>query len=615
MTGRGGGHGGWQRRQAGGARPEARLADSRVRAEADLRAELARIDRRPYPAYKDLRGAYALGDLTLAIDHVQGDPFAAPSRLRLRLPRRGALDPALDGASAARRVALADFLARRAARAIDAAVRGGRAGRQGSGKSGEIRLDAPGAEVLERSACRLTDDWAELRLSAGLPAAGRTVLGHEAAALLLDILPGIALAALRLDPDDVAAARRHCDAVEDARALRDQLAARGLVAFVADGAILPRASGVSQRPLGGAVPFAAPPELRVTLAAPHAGALTGMGVPAGLTLIVGGGYHGKSTLLAALARGVYDHPPGDGRERVVARADAAVIRAEDGRRVAEVDISPFIGALPSGGDTARFSTDNASGSTSQAANIVEALEAGCRTLLMDEDTCATNFLIRDARMQRLVPADREPITPFVDRVRALWRERGVSTILVLGGSGDYLGLADTVIWMDAYHPREVTARAHAIAAEVGPPRRPEAAGPLPPPVPRVPDPASLDAAPAGRPGGRARIRARGTEEIAYGTEAIDLRAVEQLVDPSQTRAIGALLAHAVARGHLDGRRTIAAALALLDTDLDRAGLDLVAERPGEHPGDLARPRALEIAAALNRLRTLRVRQVAPVAPP
>jgi predicted ABC-class ATPase len=328
-----------------------------------------------------------------------------------------------------------------------------------------------------------------------------------------------------------------------------------------------------------------------------------MGIPEGLTVIVGGGFHGKSTLLSAVARGVYDHIPGDGRERAVTRADGVVIRAEDGRRVAGVDISPFIGALPSGGSTERFSTDNASGSTSQAANIVEALETGCRLLIMDEDTCATNFLIRDARMQRLVPADREPITPFVDRVHDLRAGLGVSTLLVLGGSGDYLGVADTVIWMDAYRPREITARAHAVAAGVGPPREVAPPRPIGAPPARIPDPASVSA----ERGGRDRVRAHGTEEISFGHEAIDLRAVEQLVGPSQTRAIGALLAHATVRGYLDGHRTIADLAALLDGDLDRLGLDLLAPRSGEHPGDLARPRMLEVAAALNRLRTLRVR--------
>ena len=564
------------------------------------------MDRRPYPAYKELRGAWGVpargsGAVTLFIDHVQGDPFAAPSRVRVRLPRagEGRLDPALDGASRVRRVALGDFLARRAERAVGRLV--GRGG-QGSGKSGQVLLDAPGQEVLERSACLVADEWVELRLSVGLPAAGRSVLGREAAALLIDTLPAIAWEALRLGPEDVAAARRHLDAVEDARALRAQLRERGLVAFVADGAILPRASGVSQRPLGDAVPFVSPPALRVTLDAPHAGPIAGMGVPEGLTVIVGGGFHGKSTLLSAVARGVYDHAPGDGRERVVTRGDGVVIRAEDGRRVAGVDISPFIGPLPNGGSTAHFGTDNASGSTSQAANIVEAIEAGSRLLIMDEDTCATNFLIRDARMQRLVPAEHEPITPFVDRVQDLRAGLGVSTLLVLGGSGDYLGVADTVIWMDAYRPQEVTARARQIAAEVGPQRVSGPARPIAAPPDRIPDPASVSA----ERGGRDRVRAHGTEEISFCHEAIDLRAVEQLVDPSQTRATGALLAHAVARGYIDGRNTIAAILALLDADLDRAGLDLLAQRAGEHPGDLARPRMLELAAALNRLRTLRV---------
>ena len=575
--------------------------DGRTRSAEELRAALARLDRAPYPAYKELRGTWALGAITLFIDHVQGDPFAAPSRVRVRAARtvEGAPERGLDGDSHARRVALADFLARRGSRAVERHARRG----QGSGKSGEVRIDTPGQEVLERSACRVTDEWAELRLSAGLPAAGRSILGREAAELLLETLPTIAWEALRLSTDDAAAARTLIDTVEDAQALRAQLREHRLVAFIADGAILPRASGVSQRPLDGAVPFSSPPELRVTLHAPHAGAVVGMGVPEGLTTIVGGGFHGKSTLLAAIARGPYDHIPGDGREQVVAREDAVVIRAEDGRRVAAVDISPFIGTLPSGGSTARFSTDNASGSTSQAANIVEAIEVGGRVLVMDEDTCATNFLIRDARMRRLVPAAHEPITPFVDRVRDLYTTLGVSTILVLGGSGDYLGVADTVIWMDAYRPHEVTAQAHIIAAEVDTAGEPSATHPFGAPPARIPDPASINAERRGRD----RVRARGTEEIAFGQEEIDLRAVEQIVDPSQTRAIGGLLAHAVARGHLDGQRSLADALAALDADLDQTGLDLLAERPGEHPGELARPRMLEVAAAINRLRTLRVR--------
>jgi len=510
----------------GGPRCDEGPHDGRPRSGEELRAALTRLDRGPYPAYKALRGSWDLGAVTLFIDHVQGDPFAAPSRVRVRVPRarQGALDPALDGASRARRVALGDFLARRGARAVERHARRG----QGSGRSGEVRIDAPGQEVLERSACRVADEWVELRLSAGLPAAGRSILGREAAALLVDTLPTIAWEALRLTTaEELVAARRHLDTVEDARALRAQLADHGLVAFIADGAILPRVSGVSQRPLVGAVPFESPPELRVELQTPHAGAVVGMGVPEGLTVIVGGGFHGKSTILSAIARGPYEHLPGDGRERVVARADATVIRAEDGRRVAEVDISPFIGALPSGGGTARFSTENASGSTSQAANIMEAIEAGCRTLIMDEDTCATNFLIRDARMRRLVPSEREPITPFVDRVRDLHAGLGISTLLVLGGSGDYLGVADTVVWMDAYRPREVTARAHAIAAEdsvsvpVAP--RPFAPPPRASPIRRASAPNVAGVTACGR-AGRRRSPSAGRRSICARSSRSSIRA-------------------------------------------------------------------------------------------
>ncbi|MFN8512951.1 MAG: ABC-ATPase domain-containing protein [Thermomicrobiales bacterium] len=340
----------------------------------------------------------------------------------------------------------------------------------------------------------------------------------------------------------------------------------------------------------------------MTLETPHAGTVAGMGIPEGLTVIVGGGFHGKSTLLSA-ARGVYDHAPGDGRERVVTRADGVVIRAGGMGGAWRAWISRRSSARCSAARP-RASTPT----TRRAARRRRRTSwrrwrwARCRLLIMDEDTCATNFLIRDARMQRLVPAERADHA--VRGPRDLRAELGVSTLLVLdGGSGDYLGVADTVIWMDAYRPREVTARAHAVAAEVGPPREVPPARPIGAPLERA-----CPTRPASAPSGAGGIGAGARhEEISFGHEAIDLRAVEQLVDPSQTRAIGGLLTHAVARGYLDGRRTLADLLALLDADLDRLGLDLLAQRQGEHPGELARPRMLEVAAALNRLRTLRVR--------
>ncbi len=383
----------------------------------NLQRTLHRIDGKGYPAYKDIRGSYSFDDFTLFIDHVQGDPFAAPSRLRARMPMRVAGFPPNTRANGSRVIALRDFLA-----GIFSGECGDVSDRsRGSGKSGLIAMDRPEQEILERSSIIVTDEFVEARFVVGLPARGRRVLGRQAAAMLCGDIPKIIDAALKYASINKRYLMAHLNAAEDADALRAQLPRLGLVAFVADGSILPRRSGVDDRPLGGdnVVPFRSPDSLRVEVGLPHAGRVGGMGIPAGVTLIVGGGYHGKSTLLSALERGVYNHIPGDGRELVVTDPTAVKIRAEDGRRVEGVDIRPFINNLPDHSNAAAFRTDNASGSTSQAANIIEALEVGAKTLLLDEDTCATNLMIRDARMQSLVEKSGEPITPFIDRVRQL----------------------------------------------------------------------------------------------------------------------------------------------------------------------------------------------------
>jgi len=560
-----------------------------------LRALLERLDGKGYKAYQDIRGVYRAGQIELAIDHVQGDPFASPSRVRLMAPVSALNLP--EHASEVRRMALENYLARRA-RAI---IPGLGVRRTGTGKSNQIFVDAGEQEVMPRSACRIFGDRVELRLSVGLPAVGRTILGRSAAELLTEALPRLARATLWIS--DLSEAEHFVDVVEDAHALREQLRPNGLVAFVGDDSILPRESGVSQRPLKGrVVPFRSPRELRVELDTPNSGKVVGMGIPEGVTLIVGGGFHGKSTLLSALARGVYDHVPGDGRERVVARADAVKIRAEDGRRIVGVNLSPFIHDLPLGRSTRCFTTDDASGSTSQAANILEAVEVGAGLLLMDEDTCATNFMVRDRAMRELVPQEAEPIVPLIDRIRQLYEEAGISSILVVGGAGDYFEVADTVIWMHEYRPEVVTSRAKEIASRyeqhVGSP--PDA---WRPPTPRVPVPASIDPT----RGDRTKVKARGTEEVGFGYESIDLRQVEQIVDPSQTRFIGDALVYALRAGIIDGKRTISEVLDQLEAHIRELSIDVISPHSG-HPGDYAMARRYEIAAALNRLRTLEVRQ-------
>jgi len=561
----------------------------------DLRRILNRIDGKGYPAYKDIRGGYEFPGFTLLIDHVQGDPFAAPSRLRVRVPQTIAGYPSDTYTNPSRRNALADFLTR----AFDAAC-SHLSGRRGSGKSGLMAIDRPGQQILERTSVLVDEAAVEARFVVGLPAAGRRVLGRQAAAMLCDDLLRIVESALHFSANNQAALYRQVKNVEDADWLRSHLAVNDLVAFVADGAVLPRRSGVDDRPLReGAILFQSPPSLRAEFHLPNAGPVAGMGIPNGVTLIVGGGYHGKSTLLNALERGVYDHIPGDGRELVVTDEGAVKIRAEDGRAVSGVDISPFIGTLPNGADTRRFSTANASGSTSQAANIVEALEAGARVLLVDEDTAATNFMIRDHRMQELIAKEREPITPFIDKVRQVYDERGVSTVLVMGGSGDYFDVADTAIAMDAYVPHDVTDQARAIAQRYRAERRQEGGDRFGEVTPRVPLAGSLDPSKGRR---EVKISARGVKTILFGTSEIDLTAVEGLVQSSQLNAIGQALYYTRER-YMDRHRALPEILDAVMADIDREGLDVLDRRS---VGDLARFRRYELAAALNRLRTLRV---------
>lgn len=587
MKGRGrGGH----RRE----RPQARLAS-----ETDLAASLRALDGQAYGAYRALYGPqFPVGDFRLSFDHVQGDPFAAPSRVVLHFEASLPGLPEEFHETADRRRASADFFLRAVFGRL--ASQGG-GGKVGSGKSSRLGILAPGPEVLDRTALVLDPDGGgRVRLTLGLPAAGRRILGREAADLVTRRLPAILTETLARGQYDPAALRAHVEAVEDQVALRASLEAAGLIAFVADGSILPRKSGVDPRPLPDAVAFEAPASLAVELEAPHAGRLRGLGIRRGITLVVGGGYHGKSTLLDALAHCVLDHVPGDGRESCVTSEATVCVRAEDGRAVAGVDLRPFIHDLPMGRDAAAFETADASGSTSQAAAIVEALEAGARSLLVDEDTAATNFMIRDARMRRLVPAASEPITPFLDRVRQLSEEQGVSSVLVVGGAGDYLDVADCVIRMDTYQPADVTVEAQEVRTSLplDPVAAPQAPGPWLPAKPRVPVPSSLDPSRGRR---AERVRSHATRGIDFGQEEIDLSLVAQLVDPAQARLVGDLLLE-LGRGGCDGRRSLPEVLDRFEARLAEGGIEGVAETGF---GDRASVRRFELAAALNRLRSLR----------
>ncbi len=556
-----------------------------------LQSTLDRIDRKGYGAYKDLQGSHDLREFTLFVDRVQRDPFAPPSLVRVRTKENRFEGKLYE--NPVRRFAFEDFLTRAMGLALGRAVRGNR----GSGGSGRIEIQHPSQIVVPRTSVVVTDGYVEARLGVGLPARGRTVDARAARTMLLEELPRAVREALTPAQEggaDEDAALAHVETVEDAERLRDMLPGLGLVAFVADGAILPRESGASDRPLkGGAVPFRSPEELRVKVELPNRGEVAGMGVPEGVTLIAGGGFHGKSTLLSALSWGVYDHVPGDGREYVVTRGNAAKVRAEDGRSVAGVDISATIGELPGGRSTTSFSTPNASGSTSQAANIAEALEIGTSLLLVDEDTSATNFMIRDERMRELVR--KEPISPFIDLVRPLHDSLGVSTVVVVGGVGDYLDAADLVVLMEDYEPSDATARAREVR-ERFPGRFPTGPGEVRPPKGRKVRASSIDL----QRGKRETARGRGLHTMELGRERVDLSYLEQLAEAGQTEAIARMVGEfAAGRGSRGVAEVVGGALEIVSRD----GLDSLGNFRG-HPGELSLPRPQEVAAAINRIRPL-----------
>ncbi|WP_276936686.1 ABC-ATPase domain-containing protein [Faecalibaculum rodentium] len=550
----------------------------------DLKEILRRIEGRPYPAYKDTRGTYAFGPFLLSIDHVQGDPFAAPSDVSVLVKDPGF--PAEILRTRQTRIAAEDRILRFFGQALHRQSRPGK----GSGKSGKLSVTRPGQEILERTSCHLYEDGSvRVRFNIGFPANGRRILARELERILFVTLPTVVNESLiykNYTPKMKEELQETWQLAMDQTAIRDQLKALGLAAFVADGSILPRESGVSQKPMQEAVAFAAPESLAVEVETPFRGRIRGLGIRKGVTLIAGGGYHGKSTLLEALERGVYDHIAGDGRELVITDETAVKSRAEDGRSVQDVNISGFITNLPNGKDTVAFSTEDASGSTSQAAGLAEAIEAGTKTLLMDEDTSAANFMIRDNLMQEVVHGDQEPIIPFMDRVRELYEKDGISTILVAGSSGAFFSKADTVIQMDQYMPLDITEKAkNAAKAYVF--REKENLQPFDCRSERIPHKVKESE--------RSKVRSRGMDTISVDRQDIDMRYVEQLVDPEQLAAIGQLLKLAN-REIVDDSRTLTEVVDVLEDRMNAGALDETVRGHG------ARPRKQEILAAFNRQR-------------
>ncbi|MCI8865636.1 MAG: ABC-ATPase domain-containing protein [Lachnospiraceae bacterium] len=575
----------------------------------ELRTLLRSIDHKSYPAYKSLAGAYQFGSYSLSIDHVQGDPFASPSSLHVEIPHKDAGFPAPYYENPYGRVALQDFLTRK----LSSLFEDFNFKAKGSGKSGLMSITRCGQEVLERSACQITKTHVVARFHIGFPAFGRTINAGELEKILFDFLPRCVESCFfyrRLDGKKVEAA---VFLAEDQQAIRQILKEEKLVAFVANGAILPRKSGVSDLPLKESVPFTSPAAMERAFTLPHKGLIRGMAIPEGITLIVGGGYHGKSTLLEALQMGVYNHISGDGREYVITDDTAIKLRAEDGRSIRNVDISLFINDLPNKKDTRSFSTPDASGSTSQAAGVIEGVEAGSRLFLIDEDTSATNFMVRDDFMQQVISREKEPITPFLERARDLFEEAGISTILVAGSSGAFFYIADKILQMDCYRPVDITQPVKALCQSHPAPRIQ---------APNFAVPGFIRALPAPKPAGRGghgsdrrrggsgsddrggrhehmKVKTFGRDSFSLNKETVDMRYVEQLADSEQTNALAHLLRFGLEQV-IDGKKTVRQTVSLLFDTLDKKGWEPFCS--SYVPCGLAKPRKQEIFACLNRFR-------------
>ena len=564
-----------------------------MKSSVELKNELFKIDGKGYKAYKVLEGKYDFKKYVLSIDHVQGDPFASPSRVRIIIDNKIAQIPEELFDNKNKEIAVCDFLTR----LFSKNIKNQSEKIFGSGKSGLIEISRCPQEILERTAIIRNKNFFEARFYVGFPARGRSVLARELEKIIFNIIPNIVENTFIYKNINKLNLINRVKLIEDQFYIRKNLKKKGLVAFVANESILPRESGVSARPLRNGKKFISPQALEVEFDTPNRGKIKGMGIPKGITLIIGGGYHGKSTLLRALELGIYNHIEGDGREFVITDESALKVRAEDGRAITSTDISLFINNLPNGKDTIKFNTENASGSTSQAANIIEAIESKSKVLLIDEDTSATNFMIRDDIMQQLVVKEKEPITPFIDVAKSLYKQLGISTILVAGSCGDFFDIADLVIQMDSYEPYEVTAKAKELSRgkvslrddlDVSIDFR------------RVLDKGSISEGPKG-----IKIKTLGKDGLSINKENIDLKSVEQIVDGEQINTIG--MAIKFIEDKYSGKDlTIEKIVDEIEKDITKNLIDIDNIKGGN--GSLAMPRKQEILCAINRLRTLKIKK-------
>jgi len=546
---------------------------------------LRSLEGAPFVRYREILGSHAAGEFTIRVDQVPADPFAESARICLIGGRAaaGLLPEAVRDRHA--RVGVEDWFARRAVAAC---------AQLGSARPGQthVRVQEIGSAIVERSACRLGSDTIELRLLVDLPVASGRIRGTECERLFVEDLPRIATRTLLCSSDAARKAREAAQVAADHGMLQRQIVERGLVAFLPDGAWLDEGSTTVR-----ATPqrLEAPASLATHLEREQGGSVRGLAIPAGVTLIVGGAFQGKSALVDALVAAVHPHPPGHAWAGIASHPDAVPIRAEPGRFVQGLDLTAFLDDPPWGMRAACYSTDCASAVVSQAAAVAEALEVGARVLLIDEDRSAPRWLARDGVMQRLVPRPQDSITPFLERARELYEDHGVSSVVATGAIGDFVQVADTVLSVEDGRLNDVTLQARDLAAATRSFRVRESGRAMRLPAPRIPEVApDADLA-------RLHVGARG-RSLRVGSQTISLDMLDPVTEPGQPRTLARWLEE-VARRIAEGG-TVRDLAFSFDEWIEREGLDALAP-PAAY--DLTRPRRFELAAVLGRWRALRFR--------
>ena len=564
----------------------------------ELYGKIEQVNLKGHGDLQQLLGDYDFSRYVLKILRIEEPVETQLSMLIVRVPQLIAGFPQDLIQTPVGRTALEDLIARKVADEIEKTASYDTAGISRR----RLYFTRPGQKILPRSSLVVTEEYVEARIYFRPPMQDDKIMGSDLKELFFGMLPRIANSALIYCNLHEGEAERCVNSMSDADHIRRLLPTRGWVSFVAEQSHLCRVNHGDTPDMHRTQTLRVDDALAKSLDLPKAGAVRGFGVPSGLTVILGDAYSGRVELMRAMSAGIYNHVRGDGREQVITVPDAVYLKAEAGRSVRRVDLSAF---LRDAGDenSPVFSSPNADVFASEAAATVEALEAGARALLFDESDSSPEFLARDPRLAGLTPPAEQRITPLSAIARRMVDQLGVS--VVVAGTvtvTDFIPVADTVLRIANFKVYDVTKEAKKLVTAVPAPSAPINVASM---VERSRSivPSSIDPS-AGR--SDFLIEADDIHSLRFGREKIDLSSVEQLADVDQTRTIGRILYYAKTR-YMEEVRPIREILDAIDHDLSSEGLETLTRTL---QGDLARPRRYEIAAALNRLPSLRIARLA-----